>query len=172
MVSLRLIRERCRPNVLLVDALSKITPVVADKRGMKLTLGWLVHSAMVDGMTKLTVGINRESGQSWMRFFGPRWYRQPIWWDMVPPEPYCYPVMLQVCLSLGELEDDLPIRGVIPGLRHRKPVNLRLEISELGSFQIAWAKEYALDRRETGTALPEEGHAGDARSDGDAAQPA
>jgi len=142
------IRKVFAPRALIITDWSGPKEVNADKRWLRPVLGCLVHMAMQDGMTKLGLGIARDTQKSWMKFFGPRWYRRPIWWDMVPPEAYCYPTMLQICLSFAELDPSLPIKGVIEARKGRKPLNLQLEVREINSFEIAWDPKYALDRDE------------------------
>ena len=51
--------------------------------------------------------------------------------------------MLQVCISLAELDAELPLKGTISAVKGRKHLNLELEVSEIHSFQLAWDKEYA-----------------------------
>jgi hypothetical protein len=75
------IREICAPRALVISGWSGTKEVNPDRRGLKPVLGWLVYLAMSYGTMKLRVGVNRESGEAWMKFFGPRWYRHPIWWD-------------------------------------------------------------------------------------------
>ena len=162
----------CAPEAVVVSGWSGTKEVNPDRRGLKPVLGWLVYLAMSYGTMKLRVGVNRESGESWMKFFGPRWYRHPTWWDIVPPEPYCYPVMLQICLSLAELQENLPIRGVIPAIRQGKHLRLELSVDEIDSFQIAWDQVFAWDRQSAGTSYPEEEHVDDGKGNGVDAQPA
>lgn len=166
------IREICAPGALVISRWSGTKEVNADKRGLKAVLGWLVYLAMSYGTTKLRVGVNRESGEPWMKFFGPRWYCHPTWWDIVPPEAYSYPTMFQVCLSLAKLDQGLPIRGMIPAIKLGKRLRLELKINEIDSFQIAWDESYAENRDSAGTSYPEEGEADGRGSDGDAAPPA
>jgi hypothetical protein len=89
----------------------------------------------------------------------------------VPPEAYCYPVMLQVCLSLAELEECLPIKGAIPAIKQGKRLRLELEVDELDSFQIAWDPEYSSDRRTAEKSSPEERQTNARGGDGNAAHP-
>lgn len=166
------IREICAPGALVIAGWAGTKGVNPDRRGLKPVLGWLVHHAMQESSTRLRLGVNRESGEAWMKFFGPRWYRQPIWWDMVPPEAYCYPTMLQVCLSLAELDQGLPITGMIPAIKQGKRLRLELTVDTIDSFQITWDAVHALDRAQSESCYPEEGQGDDRRSDGDATQPA
>ncbi|MGB2986247.1 MAG: hypothetical protein WBE26_10220 [Phycisphaerae bacterium] len=110
-------------------------------------------------MTKLRIGVDRKTKEPWMKFFGPRWYCQPIWWDMVPPPADSYPTMLQICLSLAELEPQIPITGMIRAAKGRKHLPLQLEIDQIDSIQIAWGEVYALDREEAEVDYPDEEHA-------------
>jgi len=52
--------------------------------------------------------------------------------------------MLQACLSAAELEPQLPIKGAIPAIRDKKSLDLRFEMQEMESFEIAWDEEWAL----------------------------
>lgn len=162
---LHTVRKICTPRALNVAGLTRTVDVVADRRGIKLVLGWLVHLAMSNGTTKLRMGINRDTGEPWLKFFGPRWYRSPTWWEIVPPEAYCYPVMLQVCLSLAKLEEGFPLRGIIPGIKQGRRLSLEFELDELESFQIAWDPQYACDREQAGTTYREEEQSRDGRGD-------
>lgn len=112
-------------------------------------LGLIVYQAMHDGMMKVRIGVAHESGESFMKYFGPIDYdrEKQIWWDMVAPPSRCYPRMLQICLSLAQLREELPIKGLIPAIRDRKRLNLYFTAQEMDSFEIAWDDEYALDRR-------------------------
>ncbi len=146
-----------------VAPLAKDTDFVADRGDLTVVLGWLVYHAMDEGMTKLMLGVNKETNESWMRFFGPFWHENPVWYDMVPPEAYCYPLMLQVCISLAELDVELPLKGTISAVKGRKHLDLELEVSEIHSFQLAWDKEYADRNRpyweESEQRGPDAGHA-------------
>ena len=132
-----------RQRTLRVAPLAKDADFVADRRDLTIVLGWLVHHAMEEGMTKLALGVNRETNESWMRFFGPYWHEAPTWHEMVPPEAYCFPPMLQVCLSMAELDIEFPLKGTILAVKDRKHLDLQLEVPEIHSFQIAWDKKYA-----------------------------
>ena len=168
-----LIRLLAEPRHLNIAQWTRTGAVDPDGPSLRLVLGWLVHIAMQDGMTKLSLGVNRETQEPWMKFFGPRWYRQPIWWNMVPPEAYCYPTMLQVCLTLADLEYEFPIRGVIEARKGKKRLHLGVQVREIDSFEISWEKEYAIDQDQALGNLPsEEEHADDRKGNGDAAQPA
>lgn len=137
-------------------------------------VGAFVYQAMHDGMLRVWIGVDRASGEPFLKYFGPLGYdpKNQIWWDMVPPPSECYPGMLQVCLTLAELDQGFPIKGMIPAIKQGKRLRLELEVNEIDSFQIAWDESYADNRDTAGTSYPEEGQAGDRRSDGDAAQPA
>lgn len=166
------IREMCSPGALVISRWSGPEDIDAEKRWLKPLMGSLVHMAMQDGATKLALGVARDTQKPWMKIFAPHWYRQPIWCDLVPPEAYCYPTMLQVCLSLAELDQGLPIKGMIPAIKQRKRMHLELTVDTIDSFQIAWEAVYALDRAQSKTSYPEEDEACDCGSDGDAAKPA
>ena len=114
---------------------------------LRKLLGFIVCQAMHDGMLEVRIGVDRESGEAWMKYFGPIWYDERIWWDMVPPPADCYPRMLQICMSLAQLREQLPIKGIIPAVKDRKRLRLYLSMEDMQSFQIAWDDEYALDRR-------------------------
>lgn len=166
------IREMCAPGALVISDWSGPEEITAEKRWLKPLLGCLVHMAMKDGAIKLALGVARETQKPWMKILGPVWYRQRIWCDLVPPEAYCYPTMFQVCLSLAELNQDLPIKGVIPAIKQGKRLRLGLTVDTIDSFQIAWDAIHSFDRAHSKTSYPEEAQAGDRGSDGDAAQPA
>jgi len=128
-------------------------------------LGWLVDHAMNNGMTKLRIGVDHETKEPWMKFFGPHWYHQPKWWDLVPPPANSYPVMLQVCLSLAELEPRMPISGTIRAAKGRTRLPLQLEIFQINSIQISWGDMYSLDREEADYDYADEEPGSDATSD-------
>jgi len=112
-------------------------------------LGAIVCQAMHDGMLEIHIGVDRESGESFMKYFGPIEYEtdKRIWWDMVAPPSRCYPKMLQICMSLvAQIRDQIPIKGLIPAVRSGKRLTLYLTVKEMNSFRIAWDDEYALDR--------------------------
>jgi hypothetical protein len=48
-------------------------------------LSAILRQAMNDGMTAIRLGITAESGEPFMKYFGPAWYDEPTWWEMVPP---------------------------------------------------------------------------------------
>jgi hypothetical protein len=144
---IRFLRQIIAPPVLRVRDLRKDITVNPDRRGLKLVLGWLVHIAMDDGMIRLQLGLAESGGGSWMKFFGPFWYAEPVWWDMVPPEAYCYPTMLQVCFSLAQFEADLPLRGTIPASKGGERLKLEFMLHQMQSFEVSWDKRYASDRR-------------------------
>jgi hypothetical protein len=125
-----------------------VEEIDAGRRELRMLLGAIVHQAMDDGMLKIQIGVDRASGEPFMRYFGVRHFTpdKRTWWDMVPPPAYCYTTMLQTCLSLAELDDDLPLKGVIPARKDRKRLNLRLAVNEVESFEIAWDEHDARDR--------------------------
>lgn len=137
---------------------------------LNLLLGAIAYQAMHDGMLKVRIGVDRASGEPFMKYFGPIDYdpNKQIWWDLVPPPSECYPAMLQVCLSVAELEPRLPIKGVIPATKNRRRLNLRLAVEELESFEIAWDEEYASDRSGERTVIDLPGSEGE-EPDGDGA---
>jgi len=153
---MRSFREMCFSRALIVSGLSKTIPVDPNQRGLKLVLGWLVHLAMDNGAVALRLGVSPDTNQSWMKFLGPKWYREPKWWDMVPPEPYCFPTLLQVCFSLADIDKELPIRGFITGLRRGKRIRLALAVPDITLFEISWDQALAMDRNQAGTSYPEE----------------
>lgn len=156
------IREILAPRSLIISSWTRgETEVNPDSRGLKPVVGWLVWLAMSYGTTKLWVGVKRDSGESWMKFFGPRWHRNPRWWDLVPPEPYCYPTMLQVCLCLAKLNAELPIRGVIPAILGGRRLILEFSADEIESFQISWDEKFAWDKQLSGIPYPDENPSGD-----------
>lgn len=116
---------------------------------------------MHDGMLKIWIGVDRDSGEPFMKYFGPLGYHpdKQVWWDMVPPEAYCYPTMLQVCLSLAELDQCLPIKGMIPANKKRERLSLELTVDTIDSLQIAWDAVYALDPEQSQTSYPEDDQA-------------
>jgi hypothetical protein len=75
---------------------------------------------------------------------------------MVPPPADSYPTMLQICLSLAELEPQIPITGIIRAAKGWKHLPLQLTIEQIDSIQIAWAEVYALDREEAEIDYPDE----------------
>lgn len=127
----------------------------SDRPQLRKFLGAIVYQAMDDGMLKIRIGVDRAGGEPFMKYFGPLHYApdKQIWWDMVPPPSECYPVMLQICLSVAELEPRLPIEGVIPATKNRRRLNLRLAVEEMESFEIAWDEEYASARSGEQTAI-------------------
>ena len=120
----------------------------SDHSQLRRLLGAIVHQAMHDGMMKVRIGVDRASRGPFIKYFGPIDYDQEkqIWWDMCAPPPECYPAILQVCLSLAELEPQLPVRGTIPAIRSRKRLTLDLEMHEINSFQIGWDERHCGDR--------------------------
>jgi len=164
------IRQMCARGALVISDWSGPEDIDAEKRWLKPLLGSVIHQAMHDGMTKIQIGVDRASGEPFMKYFGPIDYDpdKQIWWDMVPPPSKCYPAMLQVCLSVAELEPRLPIKGVIPATRNRRRLNLRLAVEELESFEIAWDEEYASDRSGERTVIDLPGSEGE-EPDGDGA---
>lgn len=117
---------------------------------LRKLLGAIVCQAMHDGMLEIHIGVDRQSGESYMKYFGPIEHEtdKRIWWDMVAPPSRCYPKMLQICMSLvAQIRDQLPIKGLIPAVRSRKRLTLYLTVEEMNSFRIAWNDGYALDRR-------------------------
>ena len=146
-----------------------------DPRGgeLDLLLGAIVYQAMHDGMLKVRVGIDRASGEPFMKYFGPLHYAadKQIWWDMVAPPSRCYPRTLQICMSLAQLQEELPIKGIIAATKHRKRLNLHLAVEEIGSFEIAWDEKYASDRSGERTVIDlpgSEGEEGDDSAEDDA----
>jgi len=152
----RLVQDILAPNTLIISSWSGTKGVNVDRRGLKPVLGWLVWLAMSYGAIKMRFGIDRKSGESWMKILGPKWYNRPIWSDIVPPESYCYPTLLQICLSLAKLDNDYPIRGVIPATSKRKHIFLEFSAEEIDTLQISWDSELARDRQDAGTTYPEE----------------
>ncbi len=134
---------------------------------LDLLLGAAAYQAMDDGMIKIRIGVDRASGESFMKYFGPIDYDpgKRIWWDMVPAPSECYPEMLQVCLSLAELDQGLPIKGFIPATKHWRRLKLRLAVDELESFQIAWDEEYASSRSGERTVIDLPGSEGEEADD-------
>lgn len=78
---------------------------------------------------------------------------------MVPPGAYCYPTMLQVCLSLAWVGDELPIKGTIPAIKRMKRLRLDFTVNEIDSFEIAWDATHAYDKAQVTPVYPEEGGA-------------
>lgn len=155
------IREMCAPGALVISGWSGPEEITAEKRSLKPLLGCLVHQAMHDGMLKIWIGVDRDSGEPFMKYFGPLGYDpdKQVWWDMVPPEAYCYPTMLQVCLSLAELDQCLPTKGMIPANKKRERLSLELTVDTIDSLQIAWDAVYALDPEQSQTSYPEDDQA-------------
>ncbi|MBN4058961.1 hypothetical protein JYU10_00660 [bacterium AH-315-J04] len=120
---------------------------------LRRLLGAIVYQAMNDGMLKIRIGVDRASGEPWMKYFGPLDDApdKQISWDMVPPDACWYPRMLQVCLSLAELDQGLPIEGMIPAIKQRKRLRLKFTIDTIDSFQIAWDADYAFDLAQSKT---------------------
>lgn len=167
------IREACARGALVISDWSGPEEIDAEKRWLKPLLGAVIHQAMHDGMLKIRIGVDRASGEPFMKYFGPIEYdpEKQIWWDMVPPPLECYPGMLQVCVSLAELDQGFPIKGIIPATKDWRRLNLHLAIEEMGSFEIAWDEKYASDRSEERAVIDlsgSEGEEGD-DSDGDGA---
>jgi hypothetical protein len=117
-------------------------PITADIQGTKIILGQIVYCAMWEGMIKLGIGIHRDTSEPWMQYCGPFWYTVPRWFDMVSPEDYFYPVGLQACVSLCELDPRLPIRGTMRARKNRKDVSLSFRMDDLYSFQIEWDAQH------------------------------
>ncbi len=141
-----MLRDLLTQKRLLVDSFDFGDGVVrTDRRQLRRLLGAIVYQAMDDGMLRIRVGVSSESGAPHMSYFGPRRYLpgKRIWWEMIPPPSECYPVMLQVSLSMAEVEAGLPINGLIPAIKHGRRLNLSLAVQELSSFEIAWDEEYA-----------------------------
>ncbi len=42
--------------------------------GLRCLLGTIVAQAMNDGMTRIEIGVVRDTGESWMKYFGPVHY--------------------------------------------------------------------------------------------------
>lgn len=163
------IREMCAPRSLVIRDWSGPEEIDAEKRWLKPLLGCVVYQAMDDGMIKVRIGVDRASGEPFMKYFGPIDYdpEKQIWWDMVPAPSECYPGMLQVCLSLAELDQGLPIKGVIPATKNRRRLNLRLAVEEMESFEIAWDEEYASNQSGERAVIDLPGSEGEEADDSD-----
>jgi len=143
-VSINLIRKMWPSSGLVISDWSGPEEIDAAERWLKPLLGSVIHQAMHDRMLKIRIGVDSVSGKPFMKYFGPRGddADRLIWWDMVPPPSQCYPGMLQLCLSLAELDQNLPIRGVLPAIKEGKRVRLELMVNEICSFQIEWKESY------------------------------
>lgn len=126
---------------------------------VRWALGWIVDHAMNNGMVGFRFGVNRETNEAWMTFQGPKWYRRPISWDMVPPPADSFPIMLQVCLTLADVETQIPIRRTIPARKGRQHISLNLTIDTIDSIALTWDLTYARDREDAETAIPDEASA-------------
>ena len=75
---------------------------------LRKLLGAIVYQAMCDGMSAVSLGIDCETGDSTMRFFGPIDYPEEkrTWWEMVAPPPACYPQLFQIALTSAELRTE------------------------------------------------------------------
>ena len=156
-------------GALMISDWSGPEEVDADKRWLKPLLGAIVYQAMHDGMLKVRIGVDPPSGEPFMKYFGTLDYDQDkqTWWDMVPLPAECYPAMVQVCLTLAELDQSLPIRGVIEARKGKKRLHLQVEVHEINSFEISWDPKYAIGRDQAAGNLPcEEENAADLKSDG------
>lgn len=139
----------CPKSALNLELADENAPIVADSAGSEKYLGHLVALAMYDGMMGVGLGVDRATKQAWMQFFGPCWSDTPVWFDLVAPGAFFYPVAFQVCFKLAELNSDIPIRGTILGRKGRKRVALEFEAEELDSFQLSWPAESCERCRET-----------------------
>jgi hypothetical protein len=142
------IRRVFAPGLLMIsdwDGPEEVYALETDRSVLRRLLGAIVFQAMDDRMLRLRIGVDCASGEPFMKYFGPADYSLAtrVWWDTVPPPPEHYPRMLQVCLSLANLEAQLPIRGVIPATRVRRRLNLQFAMAEMESFELAWAEEFA-----------------------------
>lgn len=139
--------QKVRRRALVVSGLPEGIEIERDRSGNQFMLAWLIQHAMNNGCIGLRLGVSHDSTKSWswLNYLGPHWHRQPSWVRIVPPDTENYPILLQVCLSLAEVElGALPIRGKVPVIRSGKRSTLELEISELASFQLTWDKGLAL----------------------------
>lgn len=121
-----------------------------DRAQLRRLLGAITYQAMHDGMSRVRIGVADGKDEPFMQYFGPidDDEEKRKWWDMVPPPSACYPLMLQICLSLAEVEASLPIRGAIPALLGKERLSLQFVLEELESFEISWENTFALRRLE------------------------
>jgi hypothetical protein len=101
-------------------------------------LGAIVAQAMDDGMTGIRIGVAPDTGEAWMEYFGPVFGKKDESWGMVPPPEFCYPALVQICVSRAELQAGLPLTGVIPAVRGREPISLNFEMRQVDNFQVSW----------------------------------
>ncbi|MCO6439015.1 MAG: hypothetical protein J5J06_18125 [Phycisphaerae bacterium] len=108
-------------------------------------LGLLIHQAMHDGMYRIQLGVDAATKEPHLRYFGPVFYEEDKreWWEMVPAPARTYPRFLQICISLAQLSNELPLSGVIPALYNGKRIDLSFTVPDMNSFEIAWDQRYA-----------------------------
>ncbi len=166
---IRSIRKMFASDALMISDWCGPEEIYAEQRWLKPLLGCAVHQAMQDGMIKIWMGVHRANGEPFMKYFGPLDYdvEKQIWWDMVPPPLECYPEMLRMCLSLAELDQGLPIKGMIPAIKQGKRLRLELKLNEIDSFEIAWEKKYASNQSGERTVIDLPGAEGEEADDSD-----
>ena len=113
-----------------------------EKRVLKL-VGAIVYQAMWDGMLKVRIGVDSETGEAWMKYFGPVEYDEQVWWDMVPPPVEFYPKTIQDIFSVVKLESQVAFQGIIPAIVDGKQLDLNFAMDSLDYFQISWSEEFA-----------------------------
>lgn len=124
-------------------------PLPSTLNGYRHFLGQLVNRAMFEGMTRLSLGIDLRTKETWMQLYGPYCDEDPRWFDMVPPEAYSYPGLLQACFFLARLDPSLPLKGVIHAVRGRKQLWVELDVHEIRSLQLSWSGDFCDRWRES-----------------------
>lgn len=110
----------------------------------------LVAQAMRDGMTRIRIGYDAETGEPFMRYFGPVDSDGPIWWKMYPPTKTGFHAMEAWCLSLCEARPVTPPGGTIAATMNGEPVTLQFAQPDASSIELRWPEAMA-SRHKSGT---------------------
>lgn len=118
---------------------------VTEPAWIRQLVGAILCQAMHDGMTRVRMGVDSESGEPYMDYFGPvenPEYR-PQWWHMFAAPAKYYPHMLQACLVSANLRLGLPMCGKIAATKSGQPVEIAFEMDSLEGFELSWSEAYA-----------------------------
>ncbi len=115
---------------------------VTDPLWIRRLVGTILCQAMHDGMTRVRMGVNLDSGESYMDYFGPNegGEERPQWWHMIAAPAEYYPHMLQACLVSARLRLGFPINGMIAATKSGRAVELEFKMDALEGFELSWSE--------------------------------
>jgi len=100
----------------------------------------MIAQAMHDGMASIRVGVNTDGG-SCLQYYGPAKSPSPCWWEMVPPPPECYPILLQVVFEHTVFDSVIPLKGSLCAYRGREEWTLECTLRDWNYFEISWVTQ-------------------------------